>query len=427
MSEKYSAEEVPEGFIDTQFIINGKTLKGVTNNSLNLVYLKPIDNVTGPGKFYVFDQATGTVSNYFFLGRADYYVIPSEPSELINDSLRKGQISIDGKPVEVYTLQGIEDFVYVYGKSSDGVMGWFEYDVSGNTVQRINEAIFNNVQSAGAADKLSSYVEKLRAINIRYIIAAVVFIIIVVVAIIVNVILKKRDDKADLIDGDEDYMADKNVPKKDSPNSDITNKGVDEEPFSDAKSDKKAAKERAKAEKEAAKEAARREKEEAKARKAEEKALKKEERQKKKGKNIDAYMEEIIDEYDDFDIDRGGKATSGKADDVNVINKSDKSYDLNEDNEDKLYKVSDITNSKKDSPIKEEPTKTEPIKDYSDKDYEIKPSGESVGDIFDDDNSKNKNIFGDDELDLKKESPKGKNKRRPAHTGETGIIDLNDL
>ena len=277
VSEKFTNEEIPEGFTVTQFLINDKTLKGVTDGTTNLVYLKPVDNVSGDGKFFIYDRNTHSISNYFFLGKPDYYVIPSEPSELINEALRKGQITVDGQTVTVYTLQGVEDFVYVYGKCSDGTTGWYQYDVSLDTIQRVNEAIFNNVSSSKASDG-TSFIDKVKSVNVRYIIAGAIFLLIVAVAIIVNIILKKRDEKADLIDGDEDYT------------------GV---------SDKKLAKEERKRQKAAAKQAEKDAKAEEKAAKKEAKRAEKEAASLQKEKELnDEYMSEIYDEYGDFDIDR---------------------------------------------------------------------------------------------------------------------------
>ena len=433
VSEKFSNEEVPEGFSQTTFDINGKVLKGVTNGTMNLVYLKPIDNVAGAGKFFIYDQTTHRVSNYFFLGRADYYLIPSEPSELINDALRKGQITVDGKTVEVYTLQGVEGFVYVYGQCSDNVTGWFEYDISGNTIQRINEAIFKNVSSGGnASADAASIFDKIKSINIRYIIAGLVFLAIIVVAIIINIILKKRDDKADLVDGDEDY------------------KGYD---------DSAAADESGMTDKQLAKEEKKRAKAEAKAAKAEEKAAKKEAKRRAKYAEDEEYMNEIIDEYGDFDIDRRGEVSS----DTQVITLDDienNTSKVSETSEDDDYNMVDYHEEDDDyRKVKEEAAASKRRENELDDMLRNMDKKSGDGDNEDADVStavafwedeedvkkamkkrkkeekkeekkkedkkeKKKNIFGDDELDLTKETPKSSSRRR---TSKSDIIDFNDL
>ncbi|MCR4610786.1 MAG: hypothetical protein K5644_02695 [Lachnospiraceae bacterium] len=469
VSEKFSQEEIPEGFTQTQFQIAGKDLKGVTNGTMYLVYLKPVDNVAGQGKFYIYDQVTHQVSDYFFLGRPDYYLIPSEPSELINEALRKGQITVENQTVEVYTLQGIEDFVYVYGKCSDGSTGWFEYDVAGNTVQRINEAIFNNVSSSSASGvDAAALLDKVKSINIRYIIAGIIFVAIVIVVIIINIVLKKKDDKADLIDGSEDYV-------------DVNDKNLSKEE-----------KKRAKAEAKAAAKAA---KEEEKQAKADEKAAKKEARRRKKEGLIDEeeYLNEIYDEYDDFDIDRGGEAANAakgagsvagsealtkddddnsgfeevgvvslsdvlakEADDDAASDKSKVSEAADDDAASNKSKVSEATDddvASNKSKVTEEPEDIEKTKviDISKElgKMEAEPKEEKVEEDDDSDiafwedkkstekalkkrqkEEKKKNIFGDDELDLTKETPKVKNRKKSSKSGSSSnsdIIDFNDL
>ncbi len=418
VSEKYSPEEVPEGFTQTLFQIGDKNLKGVTNGTMNLIYLKPVDNVNGPGKFYIYDQNSHSVSNYFFLGRADYYLIPSEPSELINSALRKGQITVQGQTVTVYTLQGIDDFVYVYGRCSDNTTGWFEYDVSGNTIQRINEAIFNNVSEGSAEGSgLASIIEALKSINIRYIIAGAAFIVIVIIAIIVNIVLKKRDDKADLIDGDEEFV------------------GGNDKKLS--REEKKRAKEEAKQAKAEAKDAA--------------KDAKRAEKEAKKAAKLgivseEEYMDEIYDEYGDFDID-GNKdkpesvteeavESNNKDYKVEPVIEDDKAKPKSEDYTAESKSVDDTVEAKSSEDVAESKSTADnaDADALSDDDYKVEAykntrSGKKNNkDIFDDnDDAPKKNIFGDDELDLTKERPRGKKKGFTPKTGKTGIIDLNDL
>ncbi len=432
ISEKFALEELPEGFTQTQFMINGKNLKGASNGTMNLVYLKPVDRVSEPGQFYIYDQATNTVSNYFYLGRPGYYVIPSEPSELINDSLRKGQITVDGKTALVYSLQGIDDFVYVYGKCSDGTEGWFEYDVQGKTIQRINEAIFKAVDETGKSNaSLQSFIDTLKNINIRYIIAGAIFILIVIIAIIINVILKKKDAKADLIDGDETFDNHKNKKDEsskddanDSDYRDVSASGSDDavddgsDIFKDEKElkkeEKKRAKEEARLQKEREKQAKIDAKAEAKRAKEEEKLAKKEAKRKEKEEFFDdtVTLADIYDEYDDFDIDRKDKGTE-KVDSFGK--KNNKEPEDIFDTSKKLDKSSeDVFESKPKEDVKE--TKTEPKPKEDVKETKTEPKPEPVEDIFD---SKKKEPSKEPEVKDKK--------KKNTDAATSGIIDFNDL
>ncbi len=404
VSEKFAAEEVPGGFAVTELAINGKTLKGVSNGSMTLVYLKPVDNVAGQGTFYIYDAATNSVKEYFFLGRPDYYVIPGKTSELLSDKLKSGTLDVDGRQVEIYSLDGVEGFVYVYGTSSTNVTGWFQYDTTEKTVQRVNEALFNNNSSSNASENEESLLDKVKAINIRYIIAGIIFVVIVVVAIIINVVLKKRDDKADLIDGDEEEPVDE---------------------FEDL-------------DKESKKEAKRRLKEEKKREKEERKAAKKEERRRRKEEYFDDEEEDIYDEYDDFDIDKSiddltvsDEPKVAKETEKEIVKPDDKQAEAEvETAKDVLEKPKAKTEKTEDIPEKTNNQSEDNNEDFAfwedEKDIkkELKKRKKE--------SKKEKNVFGDDEPDLDKEfnaRMKMANDAKKNDKKQSGsdIIDFNDF
>lgn len=373
VSEKFAAEEVPGGFAVTELAINGKTLKGVSNGAMTLVYLKPVDNVAGQGTFYIYDASTNSVKEYFFLGKPDYYVIPSTPREMISDNLKGGTIDVDGRQVEVYSLDGVEGFVYVYGTSSTNVTGWFQYDTTEKTVQRVNEALFKTNNTNTDAEKESGLLDKIKAINIRYIIAGIIFVVIVVVAIIINIVLKKRDEKADLIDGDEEEPVDE---------------------FEDL-------------DKESKKEAKKRLKEEKKREKEERKAAKKEEKRRRREELFDDEEEDIYDEYDDFDIDKSIdelKVEEEPSNKKEVSATKEPSHETGSDNEED-----------------DEFAFWEDEKDIKKELKKRKKEGK-----------KKKNVFGDDELEFSEELNSNMNKANDFDkvdklSDDSEIIDFNDF
>ncbi len=403
VSERFTAEEIPGGYNQVQLQINGKSLKGISNGQTTMVYLKPVDNVAGSGAFYIYDQASNTVKDNFYLGKPDYYVIPATPSDKPSDSLKGGTIDVDGRQVEVYSLDGVEGFVYVYGTSSTNVTGWFQYDTTEKTVQRANEALFKTNTTSSEPENGSGLLDKIKAINIRYIIAAIIFVIIVVVAVIINVVLKKRDEKADLIDGDEEEP---------------------EDSFDDL-------------DKESKKEAKRRLKEEKKREKEERKAAKKEEKRRRKEELYDEDDEDIYDEYDDFDIDKS--IDNLKAEDEPV---SQKESEPQNNLDDKGKKNSDVVEElqakeepkvKEDSKVKEEPEiKQEPKEDDEFAFWEDEKDIKKELKKRKKESRKKKNVFGDDELDLNEELNSKMHKandfkKTDNKSGGSDIIDFNDF
>lgn len=404
VSEKFTAEEIPGGYNQVQLQINGKTLKGVSNGAMTLVYLKPVDNVAGQGTFYIYDAATNSVKEYFFLGKPDYYVIPSNPPELISDKLQAGKIDVDGRQVDIYLLDGVNDFAYVYGTSSTNVTGWFQFDKTEKTVQRANEVLFKTNTVGSESENESGLLDKIKAINLRYIIAGIVFVVIVVVVIIINIILKKRDDKADLIDGDEEEPVDE---------------------FEDL-------------DKESKKEAKRRLKEEKKREKEERKAAKKEERRRRKEEYFDDEEEDIYDEYDDFDIDKSIDDLT-VSDEPKVAKETEKDIEKtdNKANETEVETAKDVsekpeveTEIKKDIPEKTNNQSEDNSDDFAfwedEKDIkkELKKRKKE--------SKKKKNVFGDDELELQEETnsridKSNDLKKSDAKSGGSDIIDFNDF
>ncbi len=409
VSERFSAEEVPGGFAVTELAINGKTLKGVSNGAMTLVYLKPVDNVAGQGTFYIYDSATNSVKEYFFLGKPDYYVIPATPSDKPSDSLKGGTIDVDGRQVEVYSLDGVDGFVYVYGTSSTNVTGWFQYDTTEKTVQRANEALFKTNTTSNEPENGSGLLDKIKAINIRYIIAAIIFVIIVVVAVIINIVLKKRDEKADLIDGDEEEP---------------------EDSFDDL-------------DKESKKEAKRRLKEEKKREKEERKAAKKEEKRRRKEELYDEDDEDIYDEYDDFDIDKS--IDNLKAEDEPVSQKESEPQNNLDDKGKKNSDVVEELQAKEESKVKEEPKVKEDSKVKEEPEIKQEPKEDDEFAFWEDEKDikkelkkrkkesrKKKNVFGDDELDLNEELNSKMHKandfkKTDNKSGGSDIIDFNDF
>ncbi len=393
VSERFSPEEIPGGYSQVQLTINGKSLKGISNGQTTMVYLKPVDNVGGPGTFYVYDPTTNSIKDNFYLGRPDYYVVPGEPSEMISEKLTKSTIDVDGRQVEVYTMQGVEGFVYVYGTSSTNVTGWFQYDVSEKTVQRVNESLLTVGSTNAKTDSEPGILDTLKSINMRYIIAAIIFVVIVVVAIIINIVLKKRDDKADLIDGDE---VDEETEGKDN----IIEAGIEDE--LDPKEQKRLLKEQKKREKE------------------ERKAAKKEAKRRKKDDLFDEYIDEptiedeIQEEFGDFDIDKS-------IDDLKV---------------DKLPKVEDvIREDTKDDDIDVSPRENKPqlqeevVEDEGAAFWEDEKDIKKAQKKAKKESKKKKNVFGDEELDLSEElhaKPDKKKNSKPNGSG-SDIIDFNDL
>lgn len=148
VSERYKDNEIPSGFDKTTIKIGSSTYSELTNGVITLLYLKPADNTSGSGVFYVYDEAAGTVSNFVMLGSADKYVLVQDSAEGPGSGFSQAVINVDGKDISCYTMDGTE-FFYVYGQNQDQVEGWFVYDQTYGTVSRMDSSVLNSSVESG--------------------------------------------------------------------------------------------------------------------------------------------------------------------------------------------------------------------------------------------------------------------------------------
>lgn len=215
ISEKFSQNEILNGFNVIQKDIHGHSYKVLSNNSMILVYLKNIDNLDGSGAFYIYDESSDSVSELKYVGNPTYYLIIKEPTKLLSDKLKQSTIEVDGKSISVYKLDGVDEFVYLYGVGFRGIEQWFQYDTVDKTVQRVNMAAISSIandDSDANKDEGNAILNFIKELDKRYLIGFAIFVAIVVIVIIINIIIKKRDNKADAIDGDEsDFFQDEDL------------------------------------------------------------------------------------------------------------------------------------------------------------------------------------------------------------------------
>lgn len=225
LSERYADSEIPAGFSKTSMKIHGGTYRELTNGTLTLVYLKPADNIAGSGVFYVYDKDSDSVSDFSMLGTADYYVLLSEPDDLLTDRFVEAKVKANDAKYDAWQLGETESsFYYVYGTDNRGTTGWFSYDAEEETVQRANEELLTSGVPASVAEEeenTSVQKEKKKSggsfdfdfdelmdtlATSRNLLAVGIFALVVLFIIILDILLfrRKRDDYDDDYDEDDD-------------------------------------------------------------------------------------------------------------------------------------------------------------------------------------------------------------------------------
>ena len=220
VSERYSDSEIPSNFSKQIITIGSSTYNELSNGTITLLYLKPADNTSGSGVFYIYDEAAGQVSPFLMLGGSDNYVILSDPVDTLSSGLQVAAIDVTGGSYTAYTSDGSE-FFYVYGTNAQGYTGWFLYDASYATVSRVDTSLISTttVTAEDTADTTSTYdandnyVSKLSMF--RKIIAGLIVLAVVLIFVIINLVIRNRDN-GDYIDFDEeeDFSEDEEVESK---------------------------------------------------------------------------------------------------------------------------------------------------------------------------------------------------------------------
>lgn len=207
VSERFSESDMPAGFSKTTVTIGSSTYSEPTNGNLTLLYLKPADNTSGSGVFYLYNAEAGTVSPFLMLGTADSYVIVSDNGSAPTSSFTATTLDVNGGTATAYTIDGAE-FFYVYGMNQDGATGWFVYDSTYKTVSRVDESALSASTTTDTTEEVDEtetttdnnlYVEKLNLY--RKIIMGLIVLCVVLLFIIINKAIRGHGEDDDF-DGD---------------------------------------------------------------------------------------------------------------------------------------------------------------------------------------------------------------------------------
>ena len=207
VSERYPESAIPAGFSRTRVTIDGYAYRELSNGSITLLYLKRADNTAGDGVFYQYDEAMNTVTPFTMLGTAEQYVVLATPDSLLRDSFTETTLTVGDQTLSVYKEGDDSDFYFVYGTNQGGVTGWFQYDNTDGSLQRVNEDLLSQdttaeepVTTAAGSDEYFGKWQKQ-----RYLVAILLFVIVVLAVVIINLLLsrRRREEEEDWMDEDE--------------------------------------------------------------------------------------------------------------------------------------------------------------------------------------------------------------------------------
>lgn len=219
VSERFGDEEIPVGFEKIRVTIDGYAYKALSNGSLTLVYLKPAADTSGKGIFYVYNEQTNEVSDFAMLGEGSHYILLATPESMPFEGMEQTEITVSNRNVSVYSLGGGQEFYYAYGTNAQGQTGWYQYDTTDGSLQRVNMQLVGVVTSGDDADTVSqdsdAYYDKWS--KQRYLLAALLFVIVVLLVLVINLFLSRRRDRYDDWEEDDEDEFDEDPAEEDMP------------------------------------------------------------------------------------------------------------------------------------------------------------------------------------------------------------------
>lgn len=154
INNDFDAHPLPAGYEAIDYDYNGTALKagqGV-NTRLLLMYLENTDG-KGVSGFYIYDSVAKTFTWFNEIGQPNitYVILPITDQMEKPDGFSLTEYTINDQKVSV--LMGAKgDYCLFYGISSNGVTGWFCYDLKDKTVQAYFSQ-YNEEHSATAGEQ----------------------------------------------------------------------------------------------------------------------------------------------------------------------------------------------------------------------------------------------------------------------------------
>ncbi len=204
-SERFTDKEILSGFKKTSVKIGSKNYNELSNGILTLVYLKPASNTQGSGEFYVFDQASGSVSKFMYVGTSSYYVMLTTPTEIPCATFMEQQIDLGQGQISAYTIPGSE-FVYFFGADTNNVTGWFAYDTKATSIARADLALLSmsstqvqgpTVETVEQTEEVVAAPAEKKLDKYRIVIAVLVLIVVILAFALIKKLLSEDVDDED--------------------------------------------------------------------------------------------------------------------------------------------------------------------------------------------------------------------------------------
>lgn len=228
----YSSDIIPAGFDADVVSYDGEDVLAAVNAKYNATLLYLVDG-DGNGSFFLYDSENKSFFPYIEIdsGLHRYILADGSNEKLQPSGCKQGKITVGGVTFDALISEENGDFAYFYALSDRGTAGWYCYDKTENTVQRMFIVDMGEVPETTAPDETPAATLKpdvtedgrlnsLENANndlrkdysqlkkTRNLIIAIAAVLLVVMLVIIVVMAAHKSEKKRALDVDTDDFAD---------------------------------------------------------------------------------------------------------------------------------------------------------------------------------------------------------------------------
>lgn len=189
----------PSGFTLSTAMYGDKEVTAYKNSSGKVVLLYLLTD-DGAGDFFLYENGKVSDFNYISVGDATYII--KEVTENAPDGMYQSTYDLNGKSIACYKYSDKElaDFVVFSAVSPNGNTGYYSYDVSEKTIQKIVKfgAVATDITEELAVNKST------KTIVVSLISIFVVLLIVLIIALVIKAGKKSGRNVKSIFDTDED-------------------------------------------------------------------------------------------------------------------------------------------------------------------------------------------------------------------------------
>lgn len=202
----------PVGFYLSSVTIDGKEVSAYKDSSGKAVLLYLVAADSSDEGLFLYENGQVQAFNFINVGNGIYIIKDITDDADIPEGLVKATYEINGKTVDCYKYSdaALSDFVIFSAISPKGNTGYYSYDVSENTIQRIVKFAASKTVASAEGKEVS---ESTKTVIMMLIIIFAVLLIMLIVALVVKMGKKSGKDFGSIFEVEEYEMSeDSNTP-----------------------------------------------------------------------------------------------------------------------------------------------------------------------------------------------------------------------